>query len=72
MNREYFDAIRNGPSFGGSVMAYRLAEGGFMACMLERGKAYPPASFPRKKSTGILIKRAVKKLGASYTRSMVK
>ncbi|HZA58721.1 MAG TPA: GMC family oxidoreductase [Solirubrobacterales bacterium] len=36
-----------GSGFGGSVMAYRLAESGFDVCLLERGKAYPPGSFPR-------------------------
>ena len=29
-------------------MAYRLAEAGLRVCLLERGKAYPPNSFPRK------------------------
>jgi cholesterol oxidase len=28
-------------------MAYRLAESGLDVCLLERGKAYPPGSFPR-------------------------
>ena len=28
-------------------MAYRLAEAGLSVCVLERGKAYPPGSFPR-------------------------
>jgi cholesterol oxidase len=29
------------------VTAYRLAEAGLDVCLLERGKAYPPGSFPR-------------------------
>ena len=29
-------------------MAYRLAEAGLRVCLLERGKAYPPNTFPRK------------------------
>lgn len=43
----HFDAIIVGSGFGGSVMAYRLAEAGLRVCLLERGKAYPPNSFPR-------------------------
>jgi cholesterol oxidase len=44
---EHFDAVVVGSGFGGSVSAYRLAEGGLRVCLLERGKAYPPGSFPR-------------------------
>jgi cholesterol oxidase len=44
---EHFDAIIVGSGFGGSVMAYRLAEAGLRVCVLERGKPYPPGSFPR-------------------------
>ena len=44
---ETFDAVIVGSGFGGSVMAYRLAEAGLRVCLLERGKAYPPHSFPR-------------------------
>jgi cholesterol oxidase len=47
MNDEHFDAVIVGSGFGGSVMAYRLAEAGWRVCLLERGKAYPPNSFPR-------------------------
>jgi cholesterol oxidase len=43
----HFDAVIVGSGFGGSVMAYRLAEAGMSVCLLERGKAYPPHSFPR-------------------------
>jgi cholesterol oxidase len=46
-NSEHFDAVIIGSGFGGSVMAYRLAEAGLRVCLLERGKAYPPNSFPR-------------------------
>lgn len=42
-----FDAVVVGSGFGGSVMAYRLALAGLKVCVLERGKAYPPGSFPR-------------------------
>jgi cholesterol oxidase len=44
---EHFDAIVVGSGFGGSVTAARLAEAGQRVCVLERGKAYPPNSFPR-------------------------
>jgi cholesterol oxidase len=36
-----------GSGFGGSVMAHRLAGAGLRTCLLERGKAWPPGSFPR-------------------------
>ncbi|HEX8282309.1 MAG TPA: GMC family oxidoreductase [Pyrinomonadaceae bacterium] len=42
-----FDAVVIGSGFGGAVMAYRLAEAGLRVCLLERGKAFPPNSFPR-------------------------
>ena len=44
---EHFDAIVVGSGFGGSVTAYRLAEAGHSVCLLERGKPFPPNSFPR-------------------------
>jgi cholesterol oxidase len=47
MQTEHFDAVIIGSGFGGSVMAYRLAEAGLRVCLLERGKAYPPNSFAR-------------------------
>jgi cholesterol oxidase len=47
MREMHFDAVIVGSGFGGSVMAYRLAEAGLRVCILERGKAYPPNSFPR-------------------------
>ncbi len=43
----HFDAIIVGSGFGGSVMAYRLAEAGRRVCVLERGRPYPPGSFTR-------------------------
>jgi cholesterol oxidase len=47
MSEMHYDAVIVGSGFGGSVMAYRLAEAGLHVCLLERGKAYPPGSFPR-------------------------
>lgn len=44
----HFDAVVVGSGFGGSVSAYRLAQAGRRVCVLERGKAYPPGSFPRR------------------------
>jgi cholesterol oxidase len=42
----HFDAVVVGSGFGGSVMAYRLADAGIDVCLLERGRPYPPGSFP--------------------------
>jgi len=44
---EDFDVIVVGSGFGASVSAYRLAEAGRRVCVLERGRSYPPGSFPR-------------------------
>ena len=43
----HFGAVIVGSGFGGSVTAYRLQQAGLSVCVLERGKAYPPDSFPR-------------------------
>ncbi len=51
-----FDAVIVGSGFGGSVMAYRLAGAGLKVCLLERGKLWPPGSFPR---SPLALKRAV-------------
>jgi cholesterol oxidase len=42
-----FDAAVVGSGFGASVVAYRLAKAGKNVRVLERGKKYPPGSFPR-------------------------
>jgi len=47
MTDTHFDAVIVGSGFGGSVMAYRLAEAGLDVCLLERGRSFPPFSFPR-------------------------
>jgi cholesterol oxidase len=47
MSETHFDAVIVGSGFGGSVMTYRLAKEGLRVCLLERGKPYPPTSFPR-------------------------
>ncbi len=44
---ERFDVVIIGSGFGGSVMAYRTAAAKLSVCVLERGKPYPPGSFPR-------------------------
>lgn len=43
----HFDVVVVGSGFGGSVTAARLAAEGVDVCVLERGRAYPPGSFPR-------------------------
>ena len=43
----HFEAIVVGSGFGGSVMAYRLAEAGKRVLVLERGRRFPPGTFPR-------------------------
>ncbi|ALL79628.1 FAD-dependent oxidoreductase (plasmid) [Pseudonocardia sp. EC080610-09] len=44
---EHVDAVVIGSGFGGAVSAFRLAEAGLSVVVLERGRAYPPGSFPR-------------------------
>lgn len=44
---EKFCAVVIGSGFGGSVTAFRLAEKGWSVLVLERGRPWPPGSFPR-------------------------
>ncbi|MCV7193757.1 GMC oxidoreductase [Mycolicibacterium brumae] len=41
------DVLVIGSGFGGSVVAAELAAAGVSVCVVERGKRYPPGSFPR-------------------------
>ena len=45
---EKFDAIVVGSGFGGSITACRLAEKGMKVLVLERGRRWTPAEYPRK------------------------
>jgi cholesterol oxidase len=44
---EHFDAVVVGSGFGASASACRLAQAGRSVLILERGRSYPPGSFPR-------------------------
>jgi cholesterol oxidase len=45
---EWVDALVVGSGFGGAAAACRLAEAGRSVLVLERGRTYPPGSFPRR------------------------
>jgi cholesterol oxidase len=47
---EHADVVVIGSGFGGSVSAYRLADAGLSVVLLERGRTYPPGTFPRSPS----------------------
>jgi cholesterol oxidase len=44
---EHFDVVVVGSGFGASAAACRLAQAGRSVLVLERGRSYPPGSFPR-------------------------
>lgn len=44
---EHFDVVVVGSGFGASAAACRLAQAGRSVLILERGRSYPPGSFPR-------------------------
>lgn len=45
---ETFDAIVVGSGFGGSILACRLVERGMSVLLLERGRRWTPATYPRE------------------------
>lgn len=43
----HYDWVIVGSGFGGSVSALRLSEKGYSVCVLEKGKRFAPADFPK-------------------------
>lgn len=56
------DAVVIGSGFGGSVAACRLAQAGFDVCLLERGRRYAAADFPRPPVPGYPAERSTANL----------
>jgi choline dehydrogenase-like flavoprotein len=47
LERDHYEALVIGSGFGGAVAACRLAQAGIDVAVVERGRRYPPGSFPR-------------------------
>jgi cholesterol oxidase len=47
LDRDRYEAVVVGSGFGGAVAACRLAQAGVDVGLLERGRRFPPGSFPR-------------------------
>jgi cholesterol oxidase len=47
LDRDQFEALVIGSGFGGAVAACRLAQAGVDVAVVERGRRWPPGSFPR-------------------------
>jgi cholesterol oxidase len=47
LDRDRFEALVIGSGFGGAVAACRLAQAGLDVAVVERGRRWPPGSFPR-------------------------
>jgi cholesterol oxidase len=47
LERDHYEALVIGTGFGGAVAACRLAQAGIDVAVVERGRRYPPGSFPR-------------------------
>jgi cholesterol oxidase len=47
LDRDQFEALVIGSGFGGAVAVCRLAQAGVDVAVVERGRRWPPGSFPR-------------------------
>jgi choline dehydrogenase-like flavoprotein len=47
LSRDDYEAVVVGSGFGGAVAACRLAQAGVDVAVVERGRRFPPGSFPR-------------------------
>jgi cholesterol oxidase len=48
--RDSYDAVVRGSGFGGAVATSRLAQAGVAVALIERGRRFPPGSFPRHRT----------------------